>query len=348
MYALGTEPNGTENKTAALFDVNNLSVQINGQGVSFNVVDHLSFQLMAGESLAIVGESGSGKSVSMQALLGLHAGNHNIAVSGSVHLEGQELLSLSKKDMRKIRGERISLIAQDALAAMNPSLTVGFQITEPLMVHRGMSRKDANRRATELLDLVGIPAAASRLNDYPHEFSGGMRQRALIAMGLVLDPDILIADEPTTALDVTIQAQVLDLLNRLRKDLGMALIIITHDMGVVARVAERVLVMYSGTVVESGGVREVFRKPVHPYTEALLRAMPRMDQGDERLFSIAGFPPTPGQLPQGCRFHPRCHYARDECSQAPAPLLEISPSQATACRFWAKNITEPRQETKRA
>ncbi|TAP43196.1 ABC transporter ATP-binding protein [Arthrobacter sp. S39] len=348
MYALGTEPNGTENKTAALFDVNNLSVQINGQGVSFNVVDHLSFQLMAGESLAIVGESGSGKSVSMQALLGLHAGNHNIAVSGSVHLEGQELLSLSKKDMRKIRGERISLIAQDALAAMNPSLTVGFQITEPLMVHRGMSRKDANRRATELLDLVGIPAAASRLNDYPHEFSGGMRQRALIAMGLVLDPDILIADEPTTALDVTIQAQVLDLLNRLRKDLGMALIIITHDMGVVARVAERVLVMYSGTVVESGGVREVFRKPVHPYTEALLRAMPRMDQGDERLFSIAGFPPTPGQLPQGCRFHPRCHYARDECSQAPAPLLEISPSQATACRFWAENITEPRQETKRA
>ena len=177
---------------------------------------------MAGESLAIVGESGSGKSVSMQALLGLHAGNDHIEVTGNVHLDGQELLSLNKRDMRKIRGERISLIAQDALAAMNPSLTVGFQITEPLMVHRGMSRKDANRRATELLDLVGIPAAASRLNDYPHEFSGGMRQRALIAMGLVLDPDILIADEPTTALDVTIQAQVLDLLNKLRSDLGMA------------------------------------------------------------------------------------------------------------------------------
>ncbi|MCB5991348.1 ABC transporter ATP-binding protein [Janibacter melonis] len=319
---------------APLLDVSDLSVEFGTSRGPVAAVNGFDLRVDRGDSVAIVGESGSGKSVAMRAVLGLYSQSRTTRVDGEVLFDGVDLRSASRKTLRGIRGERLALIAQDALSSLNPSLTVGYQISEALRIHRRWSGPACRRRAAELLDMVGIPSASDRLGDYPHQFSGGMRQRVLIAAGLALDPDVLIADEPTTALDVTIQAQILQLLRDLRAETGMALVMITHDMGVVAETADRVAVMYAGSVVESGRVRDVFDSPQHPYTTGLLRAVPRPDRRRERLSSIPGSPPSPSQWPGGCRFHPRCPHADEGCRVGTINLEPVVSGHSTACRRW--------------
>ncbi|MER5389170.1 ABC transporter ATP-binding protein [Saccharopolyspora sp. NPDC002686] len=321
-----------------LLVVEQLSVEFATPRGEVAAVNDFGLSIDRGGSVAIVGESGSGKSAAMRAVLGLHQQSRRVRIRGTVTFDGVDLTGVSKRQLREIRGDRMALIAQDALSSLNPSLTVGYQITEALRIRKGWNAARCRQRAVELLDMVGIPSAAERLKDYPHQFSGGMRQRVLIATGLALDPDLLIADEPTTALDVTIQAQILQLLRDLREETGMALVIITHDMGVVAEIAERVAVMYAGRVVESGGMRDVFNSPRHPYTEGLLNAVPRSDRRSERLVSIPGSPPSPTNWPSGCRFHTRCAYARDECASVPVGLEPVGPGHDSACRYWEENF----------
>ena len=320
-----------------LLHIENLCVTFETGRGRVRAVEGLTLDVGRGEAVAIVGESGSGKSVSMKAVLGLLKHDPAVSISGVLQFDGQDLLAVPDRQYREMRGAQIALISQDALSGLNPTLTIGYQVAEPLIVHRRWSRRRAMARARELLDLVGIPAAGERLADFPHQLSGGMRQRALIAVSLALEPDLLIADEPTTALDVTIQDQILRLLDDLRRRLDMTLVLITHDMGVVARVADAVVVMYSGSAVESGRAREVFKSPRHPYTEALLQAVPRSDRLGERLHAIRGNPPNPAAPPSGCRFHPRCDYARTECAGVPTPLVLSAPGHATACPFWREN-----------
>jgi peptide/nickel transport system ATP-binding protein/oligopeptide transport system ATP-binding protein len=314
----------------ALLEIEDLRVSFPGPTGPVNAVNGVSLALEPGQTLAILGESGSGKSVTAQAVMGiLDAPPARIA--GAVRLRGRELLSLSPKQRDKVSGEEIGMVFQDAMAALNPVYTVGHQLAELLRVRRGMSRADARRRAVELVDRVGIPAARDRIRDYPHQFSGGMRQRIMIALAIALEPDVLIADEPTTALDVTVQAQVMELLAGIQRDSGMGMLLITHDLGVVAEVADEVAIMYAGRIVERGTVEQIFAGPAHPYTEGLLTSMPRIDRRDGVLYAIPGTPPNPARLPTGCPFHLRCPRATDPCRLSLPPLEPLPAGRASAC-----------------
>jgi peptide/nickel transport system ATP-binding protein/oligopeptide transport system ATP-binding protein len=318
-----------------LLSVQDLRVGFATEGGRVQAVDGVSFDLAPGEVLAIVGESGSGKSVTAQTIIGLtHSPNSRI--EGSVRLRGDELLGAGEGELRRIRGEQVGMVFQDPMTSFNPVYRVGNQIVEAIRAHRpGVSKGEAHERAVDLLDSVGIPDAARRAGDYPHEFSGGMRQRAMIAMALALEPEVLIADEPTTALDVTVQAQILALLEQLNRERGLATILITHDLGVVAEVADRVLVMYAGRVVEQGTLDEIFYDPQHPYTWGLLGSLTRLDRPPtKRLPQIGGAPPSLLDLPQGCSFRPRCPYAFDRCEELPAldaRLADDAPDHRDRC-----------------
>jgi peptide/nickel transport system ATP-binding protein/oligopeptide transport system ATP-binding protein len=293
-------------------------------------VDGVSFDVQAGETLAIVGESGSGKSVTALSILRLVQSPPGRIVSGSVRFQGRELLTASPREMRAIRGKAISMIFQEPMTSLNPVYTCGEQIIETLVVHERVNRQVARRRAVEMLALVGIPSPEQRVDEYPHQMSGGMRQRVMIAMALACHPAVLIADEPTTALDVTIQAQILELLQRLQRELAMAVVLITHDLGVVAETADHVAVMYAGRVVEYCDVRSAFRKPLHPYTAGLQASLPKLGIAQDRLRVIPGSVPNPAHFPVGCRFHPRCPVAQNRCLIDPA-LVEIEPGHQSRC-----------------
>jgi oligopeptide transport system ATP-binding protein len=295
-------------------------------------VNGVSFELAEGETLAVVGESGCGKSVTMMSILGLIPIPPGEIVSGVTNYRGRDLLKLSEAEMENIRGKEIAMIFQDPMTSLNPVLTIGRQITESLRIHLGMDQEKAEHRAIELIEQVGISAPSERLGNYPHEFSGGMRQRAMIAMALSCAPSLLIADEPTTALDVTIQAQIMELVERLRDQLGMAIIWITHDLGVVAGLAERVIVMYAGSIVEEAVVDDLYEDPRHPYTLSLLQALPQVDQRrDSRLKSIPGAPPNLVMEPRGCPFTPRCEFTTERCQDEMPPLTPVTHRQKIAC-----------------
>jgi oligopeptide transport system ATP-binding protein len=319
---------------AKLLEVKNLKTQFFTQDGVVHAVNGITYSVGAGETVAIVGESGSGKSVGVMSLIRLIPQPPGKIVDGQVLFDGQDLLKLSEDELRHVRGNRIAMIFQDPMTSLNPVLTVGRQITEALELHLNMNREQSRKRAIELLQLVGIPGAESRIDDYPHQFSGGMRQRVMIAMGLSCNPQLLIADEPTTALDVTIQAQIVDLVGRLKTELGMAIIWITHDLGVVAGMAERVLVMYSGFIVEEAPVDQIYARPRHPYTLGLLRSIPRLDLGrQKRLVPIEGLPPDLLEAPTHCPFAPRCQFAFDKCWQENPPLEVVGANHRAAC--WA-------------
>jgi oligopeptide transport system ATP-binding protein len=304
-----------------LLEVNDLRTQFFTQDGVVKAVNGVSFTLNEGEALGLVGESGCGKSVSALSLMRLIPQPPGKIVSGEVVFDGRDLLKLKEDDMRKVRGNDIAMIFQDPMTSLNPVLTIGRQISEALELHKGMDRSQARKRTIELLELVGIPSARSRVDDYPHQFSGGMRQRVMIAMALSCEPKLLLADEPTTALDVTIQAQILDLIKRLREELGMAIIMITHDLGVIAEVADDVVVMYAARIAEHAPVDNLFKRPHHPYTWGLLGSLPRLDADVERLVQIRGQPPSLLNPPKGCRFHPRCPYVMGICKTVEPELL---------------------------
>ena len=317
---------------APLLEVKNLTTQFHTQDGVVHAVNGITYALNEGETLGIVGESGSGKSVGVMSLIRLIPTPPGRIVAGEVLFEGRDLLKLSDDEIRAIRGNKISMIFQDPMTSLNPVLTIGRQIGEALELHLGMDKKQARQRTIELLTLVGIPSAEQRVDNYPHQFSGGMRQRAMIAMGLSCNPQILIADEPTTALDVTIQAQIIDLVNRLRDEIGMAIIWITHDLGVVAGLVDRVMVMYAGRIVEEAAVKDLYLSPRHPYTIGLLNSLPRLDEDrPTELQSIEGLPPDLVNYPKGCPFYARCNYRIDQCRTAPPPLEEVAPRHRAAC-----------------
>ncbi|MFT7621451.1 MAG: oligopeptide transport system ATP-binding protein [Myxococcota bacterium] len=309
---------------AKLLEVDNLRVQFRTDRGNVNAVNGVSFSLEPGETLGIVGESGSGKSVTSLAVMGLLASPPAVVTADKIHFDGADLLSVSREQLRKLRGNRISMIFQDPMTSLNPFLRVSRQLTEVLEIHQGLGRKEALRKVIEMLERVGIPGAGSRVHAYPHEFSGGMRQRVMIAMSLLCEPEVLIADEPTTALDVTIQAQILELLKELQEERGMAIVLITHDLGVVAGSAETVMVMYGGRVMERAGIRELFADPRHPYTRGLLRSVPRLDDlGGSELYSIPGRPPIITDLLQGCPFADRCDSVQDRCRAEVPPARDL-------------------------
>ncbi len=297
-------------------------------------VNGVSFHVDAGETLAVLGESGSGKSVTAQAVMGILDTPPARITSGEIRYRGRDLLTLPERERRRVRGREIAMVFQDALSALNPVFPVGWQVAETLRVREGLSRQDAGARAVELMSMVRIPDAAQRAHDYPHQFSGGMRQRVTIAMALALRPAVLIADEPTTALDVTVQAQILDLLAELRRELDMALVLITHDLGVVAEVADRIAVMYAGRVVEQADVYSLYRAPAHPYTRALLASVPRTG------IPLTPIPPGPVAT-LGCAFHPRCPYARDICRSAAPPEVSPGTGRTSACHFAQEVLGAP-------
>ena len=322
--------------TDRLLEVTDLSVEFFTETGPATVVDHVSFGVDAGEVVALVGESGSGKTVSSLAVMRLVASPPGRITSGSVMFDGRDLLSLSFNELRRIRGDQIAMAFQDPMTSLNPAFTIGTQLVDTLRLHRTMSKAAARTRARELLELVGIPDPDRRLGDYPHQLSGGMRQRALLALALSCEPRLLIADEPTTALDVTVQAQILDLLRSLQERLGMGVIFVTHDLGVVADLCSRVVVMYAGQVVEEAPVEELFAHPRHPYTEGLLAAIPQVAVAGERLASIPGVVPAATAMPEGCRFHPRCPYAAPECTTTPVELTTVSDRH----RAWCIRVSE--------
>ncbi|MEO8555931.1 MAG: ABC transporter ATP-binding protein [Actinomycetota bacterium] len=329
---------GSEDLLAPVLDVENLHVEFRTRDGVAKAVSGVSFDLQPGETLAILGESGSGKSVTAQAIMGILDTPPGFVTQGSVRFRGTDLLALPEKERRLYRGEKIAMIFQDALSSLNPVYSVGFQIGEMFRVHRGASRADAKAKAIELMDRVHIPAARQRVNDFPHQFSGGMRQRIMIAIALSLDPDIIIADEPTTALDVTVQAQVMQLLADLQAESKMGLILITHDLGVVADVADKISVMYAGRLIEQAPILPLYATPAHPYTERLLAAIPRVDQKGQELYTIKGIPPNLTDIPAGCAFHPRCPYAQPICSEQVPPLVEVSEGRRSACHFWKETL----------
>ncbi|MFI6983876.1 ABC transporter ATP-binding protein [Embleya sp. NPDC050154] len=329
------KPEGSGSAAAApLLEVDNLHVEFRTRDGVAKAINGVSYDVSAGETLAVLGESGSGKSVTAQTIMGILDMPPGHITGGEIRFHGKDMLKMSKEERRKIRGQKISMIFQDALSALNPVYSVGFQLAEMFTVHRGMSKKDAKLKSIELMDQVRIPAAKDRVNDYPHQFSGGMRQRIMIAMALALDPELIIADEPTTALDVTVQAQVMDLLAELQRERNMGLILITHDLGVVADVADKIAVMYAGRIVEQAPVRELYRQPTHPYTKGLLESIPRLDHKGRELYAIKGLPPNLMRIPSGCAFNPRCPYAQDVCRSEVPPLHEISVGRGSACHFW--------------
>ncbi|TDX85193.1 peptide/nickel transport system ATP-binding protein [Neorhizobium sp. R1-B] len=316
-----------------LLDVKGLTVEIDGRRGPAVVVDGIDLHVTKGETLGVVGESGCGKSLTMLSLMRLLPNKIKVT-SGSADFDGQDLQKMSARALRKVRGGEIGFVFQDPMTSLNPVMRVGDQICEPLLYHRGMSRQDARKRAVELLRLVGIPGPQERLNAYPHELSGGMRQRVMIAIGLACEPKLLIADEPTTALDVTIQAQIVDLVKQLRSKLGMSVVWITHDLALIAGLADRVVVLYAGTVVEDAPVDALFANPSHPYTRGLLASIPTLsDAPAARLSSIGGTPPEPGRRPSGCPFAPRCPLAMDICRRDVPKLQPISSegSHRAAC-----------------
>ena len=318
-----------------LLEVQNLETQFKTQDGVVKAVNDVSFHVDRGETLGIVGESGSGKSVTSLSVMRLIPIPPGKIAAGKIMFDGENLLDLSEDEMRNVRGNRIAMIFQDPMTSLNPVLTIGRQITESLELHMKLSQREAKSRAIELLSLVGIPSAARRIDDYPHQFSGGMRQRVMIAMGLSCNPELLIADEPTTALDVTIQAQILELIKRLQQELGTAVIVITHDLGVVAGMTDRVIVMYAGRVVEEGPTEEIFANPRMPYTIGLLRSIPRLDEEySRRLTPIRGLPPDLINLPPVCPFSPRCDYfVAGKCDAVVPPLRQVGPNHRAACLF---------------
>jgi len=340
--AVGEPVTARSDAPSAFLEVRDLKVHFPTDDGLVKSVDGLSFSLEKGKTLSIVGESGSGKSVTSLAIMGLHrlgAGGKNVRMSGEIWLDGKELVGADPDEVRKLRGREMSMIFQDPLSAMHPYYTIGNQIVEAYRVHHKVNKKTARRRAIEMLDRVGIPEPGKRVDSYPHEFSGGMRQRAMIAMALVNNPELLIADEPTTALDVTVQAQILDLIRDLQKEFGSAVVLITHDLGVVAEIADDVLVMYGGRCVERGTKKEVLRAPQHPYTWGLLGSMPSLDGPvDVPLSPIPGTPPSLLNPPTGCRFHPRCTFtekvAAGRCSTEQPPL-KITDGRGAACHLTA-------------
>ena len=315
-----------------LLEVNNLTTHFFTSDGVVKAVDGINYHLDEGEILGIVGESGCGKSVSALSLMRLVADPPGKIVDGEVTFEDKDLLQLGDAEMRSIRGNRMAMVFQEPMTSLNPVLTIGRQITETLELHQNMTKSQARERAVELIRMVGISDAGSRLTDYPHQFSGGMRQRVMIAMALSCNPKLIIADEPTTALDVTIQAQILELMRELAQQFGTALIIITHNLGVVARYAHRVVVMYAGKIIETGTAAEIYRNPRHPYTLGLLKSVPRLDEAVKAsLDPIKGLPPDLIDLPVGCSFQPRCPYAFDRCTQETPYLMEHSEAHTTAC-----------------
>ncbi len=322
-----------------LLDVRNLTTRFYSDGATIHAVNGISFSLDGSESMAIVGESGSGKSVSMMSLMRLVRAPAGRVEAGEAWFEGRNLLALSEEEMRGMRGRRIAMIFQDPMTALNPVLTIGLQMTEMIMPHLGLNEKAARGRAVEMLSLVGLAKPRERLDDYPHQFSGGQRQRIMIAMALSCNPSLLIADEPTTALDVTVQAQIVELIEQLRRKLGMAVIWISHNLGLVAGVVDKVVVMYGGHIVESAPVDELYENPRHPYTQGLLRAIPRMDgrlQG--RLVSIDGMPPDLRQPPVSCAFAPRCPSVIDHCRQELPTLSDCGAARSARCWRLGENL----------
>ena len=320
---------------ATLLEVKGLTTQFFTQDGVVHAVSDISYKVDEGETLAIVGESGCGKSVGVMSLIKLIPQPPGKIVAGEVWFDGKDLLQMNDDEIRQVRGNRIAMIFQDPMTSLNPVLTIGQQITEALQLHLGMNNEQARQRAVELLELVGIPGADSRLDDYPHQFSGGMRQRVMIAMGLSCNPQLLIADEPTTALDVTIQAQIVDLVKGLKHKIGMAIIWITHDLGVVAGLAERVIVMYAGQIVEEAEVHDLYARPHHPYTLGLLKSIPRLDLGKgEKLIPIEGLPPDLVDLPKGCPFAARCTYRIEKCLAENPPAEYVTSSHRVACWRW--------------
>ena len=321
-----------------ILDVQGLETTFKTPDGVVHAVNGVSFGLKESETLGVVGESGCGKSVTMMSVLGLIQSPPGKVEAGKAMFAGKDLLKISKEEIRHVRGAQIAMIFQDPMTSLNPVLTIGRQLEEPLILHIGMTKNQARERAAELLTMVGIPNAKDRLNDYPHQYSGGMRQRVMIAMALSCSPQILIADEPTTALDVTIQAQITDLVKRLRDELGMAIIWITHDLGVVASLAQRVLVMYGGYIIEEAAVKELYAHPEHPYTIGLLGSLPRVDERERgKLYSIEGLPPVLYQKPSACPFAPRCKWALEHCWSENPPLLEVGPDHRAAC--WVDTKT---------
>ncbi|MGH6932313.1 MAG: ABC transporter ATP-binding protein [Dongiaceae bacterium] len=337
--ALSARPQSSPIARAAAADVpvlqvTNLETRFATPEGEVKAVNNVSFQVGGGEALGIVGESGSGKSQIFMSIMGLLATNGR--ATGSVKFKGQEILGLPPTELNGIRGARMSMIFQDPMTSLNPYLTINRQLTEVLVTHKGMSQSDARKTAIDMLDQVQIPEAARRIDMYPHEFSGGMRQRAMIAMALLCQPELLIADEPTTALDVTVQAQILELIGELRRTSNMALVLITHDLGVIAGLTDHVMVMYAGRVVEAAPVGELFRSPQHPYSAGLLKSMPRLDETThDRLVTIAGQPPNLQRLPSGCSFRDRCAHRMDVCQTELPALKVIGPERSKACHLQA-------------
>jgi peptide/nickel transport system ATP-binding protein len=318
----------------ALLEVTDLKTYFRTDDGIVRAVDGVTFSIEKGETLGIVGESGSGKSVTCLTIMGLNP-TRNTMTSGTALWKGEDLLTLGSRRLREIRGNEIAMIFQDPMTSLNPVHTVGDQLSEAMRLHEDVSKRTAKRRAVEMLKAVGIPRAESRVDDYPHQFSGGMRQRAMIAMSLINNPDLLIADEPTTALDVTTQAQILTLIEKLQEEFGSAVVMITHDLGVVAEVADDVVVMYAAEVAEKGGVDQIFRQPHHPYTWGLMGSLPRLDADVERLIQIQGQPPSLLRPPSGCRFHPRCPYVMNICKTVDPVLAPVSddPTHLQACHL---------------
>ena len=338
---IGDAENNVAPSARPLLEVRDLAVEFGVGRGALRAVDKVSFSVFPGETLAIVGESGSGKSVTALSLLQLIPSPPSRVRSGEILFEGRDLLKLSGKEIRAIRGNDIAMIFQEPMSSLNPSLTVGLQIAEPMELHHGLSWKKALAKAGELLKRVRIPDAEKRVTAYPHQFSGGMRQRAMIAMALACKPKLIVADEPTTALDVTVQAQILALLKDLTRETRAALVLITHDLGVVARYADRVCVMYAGRIVESGTAREIYETPRHPYTLGLMASIPRLDQDtQQRLVPIEGQPPDLSALPQGCAFQTRCRFVHDRCRQQSPELEHIEGQHFRACFADVKGGTD--------
>ncbi len=324
--------------TDRLLTVNDLKTYFRTSEGVFPAVDGVSFHLDKGETVGLVGESGCGKSVTALSLLGLVPDPPGRIVGGEILFQGQDLVALPADERRKIRGNKISMIFQEPMTSLNPVYTVGMQLMEPLRFHRGLAKPEARARAIEALKQVGIPAPERRIDDYPHQLSGGMRQRVMIAMALTCQPQLLVADEPTTALDVTIQAQILELLKSIKTTLGTAILLITHDLGVVAETAQRVIVMYAGKIVEEAPVRDIFKSPFHPYTQGLLASIPRIDATVDRLSTIEGVVPNPLHYPAGCRFQPRCPRAAAQCVAQEPPLVAAGPGRRVACWLADKGV----------
>lgn len=323
-----------ENKT--ILEVNDLWVQYRAGGETVEAVNGVSFKLKERQSLALVGETGAGKTTIAKAIMSILPNPPAKVVGGEIFLEGEDMLRMKEKKLRKIRGSRISMIFQDPMTALSPVYTIGNQIEEAYSEHFKVSPSEAKKRTIELLNMVGIPA--ERYSEYPHQFSGGLRQRVVIAIALACNPDILIADEPTTALDVTIQAQVLDLIYRLKEEHGTSMILITHDLGIVAENCDDVAIVYAGEIVEAGTKEHIFNETAHPYTEGLFGALPDMASGKEKLKPILGLPPNPADMPKGCKFHPRCPYASEKCSTETPPFQEVSPGHF--CRCFLDHVKE--------